>query len=79
MDVVDTLFQAAMGWTDSHLHRFQPGIGQSYMEPYFVTEFDEDESEEGTHEDGVTVGIQAIRRCDFEISDQPRHQKRCVW
>ena len=25
LDVVHTLFQAAMGWTDSHLHRFQPG------------------------------------------------------
>ena len=25
LDAVHTLFQAAMGWTDSHLHRFQPG------------------------------------------------------
>ena len=25
LDVVHTLFQAVMGWTDSHLHRFLPG------------------------------------------------------
>ncbi len=37
-----TLFQAAIGWTDSHLHRFQPGIGRGYDQPYFVTEFDEE-------------------------------------
>ena len=55
LDVVHTLFQAAMGWTDSHLHRFQPGIGQGYSEPYFVTEFDEEEGEEGTREDGVRL------------------------
>src|ERR1035437_3946510 len=55
LDVVHTLFQAAMGWTDSHLHRFQPGIGQGYNQPYFVTEFDEEEGEEGTREDGVRL------------------------
>ena len=55
LDVVHTLFQAAMGWTDSHLHRFQPGIGQGYNQPYFVTEFDEDEGDEGTREDGVRL------------------------
>src|SRR5665811_1764837 len=55
LDVVHTLFQAAMGWTDSHLHRFQPGIGQGYNQPYFVTEFDEDEGEEGIREDGVRL------------------------
>ncbi|WP_245613977.1 plasmid pRiA4b ORF-3 family protein [Knoellia sinensis] len=55
LDVVHTLFQAVMGWTDSHLHRFQPGDGQSYNQPYFVTEFDEDEGDEGTREDGVRL------------------------
>jgi len=55
LDVVHTLFQAAMGWTDSHLHRFQPGIGQSYNQPYFVTEFDEEEGDEGIREDGVRL------------------------
>lgn len=54
-----TLFQAAMGWTDSHLHRFQPGIGGGSDQRYFVTEFDEEEGEEceeGTREDGVRLG-----------------------
>jgi len=55
LDVVHTLLQTAMGWTDSHLHRFQPGIGQGYDQPYFVTEFDEVEGEEGTREDGVRL------------------------
>jgi hypothetical protein len=55
LDVVHTLFQAAMGWTDSHLHHFQPGAEQAYDQPYFVTEFDEEEGEEGTREDGVRL------------------------
>ncbi len=55
LDVVHRLFQAAMGWTDSHLHRFQPGVGQSYDQPYFVSEFDEEEGDQGTREDGVRL------------------------
>ncbi len=55
LDAVHTLFQAAMGWTDSHLHRFQPGSGQDDREPYFITDFDEEEGEEGTREDGVRL------------------------
>lgn len=55
LDAVHTLFQAAMGWSDSHLHRFQPGTGQVYSDPYFVTEFDEDEGDDGTREEGVRL------------------------
>ena len=55
LDVVHTLFQAAMGWTDSHLHRFQPGTEMGYDQPYFVTEFDEEEGEEGIREEGVRL------------------------
>jgi len=55
LDVVHRVFQAVMGWSDSHLHRFQPGIGKSYNQPYFITEFDEGEGEEGTREDGVRL------------------------
>lgn len=58
LDVVHSLFQSAMGWSDSHLHRFQPGAGQGYNQPYFVTEFDEDEGDEGdegTREDCVRL------------------------
>ncbi len=56
LDVVHTVFQAAMGWADSHLHRFQPGTGQGDNQPYFVTEFDEEEGDEGgTREGGVRL------------------------
>lgn len=55
LDAVHTLFQAAMGWTDSHLHRFQLGVGHGHDQPYFVTEFDEEEGDEGTREDGVRL------------------------
>jgi len=55
LDAVHVLFQAAMGWTDSHLHRFQPGGEQAYDQPYFITEFDEAEGDEGTREDGVRL------------------------
>ena len=44
-----------MGWTDSHLHRFQPGTEVAYDQPYFVTEFDEEEGDEGTREEGVRL------------------------
>lgn len=55
LDAVHTLFQAAMGWTDSHLHRFQPGLEQSDSGPFFVTEYDEEEDEAGTRENGVRL------------------------
>ncbi len=55
LDVVHTLFQAAMGWTDSHLHRFQPGSEGGFDQPYFVTELDEEEGDEGTREDQVRL------------------------
>jgi hypothetical protein len=55
LDAVHTLFQAAMGWTDSHLHRFQPGDEDAYSQPCFITAFDQEEGEEGTREDGVRL------------------------
>jgi hypothetical protein len=55
LDAVHTLFQAVMGWTDSHLHRFQPGGGDGYGEPYFITAFDQEEGDEGTREDAVRL------------------------
>ena len=36
-----------MGWSDSHLHHF---LGDPYRSPYFLTEFDVDEGDEGTLE-----------------------------
>ncbi len=50
------VLQAAMGWFDSHLHRFR--TGQDHRSPYFVTRFDLEEGEEGeemTLEDGVRL------------------------
>lgn len=55
LDAVHTLFQAAMGWTDSHLHRFQPGGSPAFDVPFFVTDFDEEEGDEGTREDDVRL------------------------
>ena len=55
LDAVHTLLQAAMGWSDSHLHRFAPGGGKAYESPYFITEFDEDEGDDGTREDEVRL------------------------
>ncbi|HET8987880.1 MAG TPA: plasmid pRiA4b ORF-3 family protein, partial [Humibacillus sp.] len=45
---VHDALQQAMGWTDSHLHRFS--LGDPYGSPHFVTEYDVDEGEEGTLE-----------------------------
>lgn len=61
LDRVHTLFQAAMGWTDSHLHQFQPGIGRGHDQPHFITDLDEHEGEEGIREDGVRLD-QVLRR-----------------
>jgi len=47
------VIQAAMGWTDSHLHRFR--TGSDHQSPYFVTAFDLDEGEDGVPEDGVRL------------------------
>jgi hypothetical protein len=50
---VHDMIQAAMGWTDSHLHRFR--TGRDHRSPYFVTNFDIDEGEEGVLEDDVRL------------------------
>ena len=55
LDEVHPLFQAAMGWTNSHLHHFQPGAGRTYESAYFLTEFDIEEGDEGTPETDVRL------------------------
>lgn len=49
------VIQAAMGWYDSHLHRFR--TGNDHRSPYFVTNFDldEGEGENGVLEDDVRL------------------------
>ena len=56
LDAVHRHLQAAMGWLDGHLHRFEPGpVKQRWMSPFFLTEFDIDEGEEGTPESDVRL------------------------
>ena len=50
---VHDAIQAAMGWTDSHLHRFR--TGRDHRSPHFVTAVDLDEGEEGVLEDDVRL------------------------
>lgn len=45
--------QAAMGWSDSHLHRFR--TGNDYRSPYFITQFDLDEGDDGVLEDDIRL------------------------
>ena len=42
-----------MGWQDSHLHRFR--TGRDHRSPYFVTQFDVDEGDEGALEEDVRL------------------------
>ena len=42
---VHEVLQTAMGWTDSHLHRFY--LDDPWSGPYFVTDYDIEEGEEG--------------------------------
>jgi hypothetical protein len=53
LDRLHLTVQAAMGWTDSHLHRFRTGA--DHRSPYFVTPYDVEEGEDGVLEDGVRV------------------------
>lgn len=50
---VHDVIQAAMGWYDSHLHRFR--TGSDHRSPSFVTGFDVEEGEDGTLEDDVRL------------------------
>ena len=50
---VHDVIQAAMGWYDCHLHRFR--TGNDHRSPYFVTDFDLDEGDDGMLEDDVRL------------------------
>lgn len=56
------VIQAAMGWSDSHLHRFR--TGSDHRSPYFVTHFDLDEGEDGKLEDDVRLDQLVAERGD---------------
>lgn len=53
LNEVHAVIQAAMGWSDYHLHRFRTGA--DYRSPHFVTEFDLEEGDEGILEDDVRL------------------------
>lgn len=50
---VHDVIQAAMGWTDSHLHRFR--TGSDPRSAYFITEFDLDDGDDGLLENDVRL------------------------
>lgn len=50
---VHDVIQTAMGWTNSHLHRFR--TGNDRRSPYFVTSFDVEEGDDGPLEDEVRL------------------------
>jgi len=47
------VIQAAMGWSDSHLHRFR--TGSDHRSPFFITQYDRDEGEDGVLEDDIRL------------------------
>ena len=47
------VIQAAMGWSGGHLHRFR--TGSDHRSPYFITQFDLEEGEDGVLEDDVRL------------------------
>jgi len=51
LDALHDVVQAAMGWTDSHLHQFRM---DDRTEP-FLTDFAEEEGDEGIHERDVRL------------------------
>lgn len=56
LDRLHVVLQAAMGWTDSHLHHFRIGPdAQDHLVEPFLTDFAESEGEEGIHEREVRL------------------------
>ena len=88
------VIQAAMGWSDSHLHRFR--TGSDHRSPYFVTQFDLEEGDDGVVEDDVRLdqlvaekGDELWYEYDFgdgwdhkvaveEVLDEPPATARCT-
>lgn len=79
LDEVHDVLQEAMGWTDSHLHRFN--VGTSPRDPHFVTDFDVLEGDEGTPESEARLD-QLLRqsgdaiRYEYDFGDGWEHELR---
>ncbi|GAB3488062.1 plasmid pRiA4b ORF-3 family protein [Flexivirga lutea] len=71
--------QAAFGWSESHLHRFDAPGAVSGSHPYFVTEFDLDEGDTGTNEADARLD-QVLRkpgerlRYTYDFGDNWKHE-----
>lgn len=75
------VLQTAMGWTDSHLHQFFVGPERDYTVQPFLTDFSEDEGDDGIHErevrlDQVLVGVGDQLVYDYDFGDSWEHAVR---
>jgi len=73
------VIQAAMGWTDGHLHRFR--TSNTRNAPEFLTRFDLDEGDEGMLEDDVRLDQVIADRgdrlwYDYDFGDDWEHLLR---
>ncbi|WNB86501.1 plasmid pRiA4b ORF-3 family protein [Cellulomonas sp. ATA003] len=66
LDDLHTVIQVAMGWTDSHLHRFTVGEPWDPAARSFVTAEDIAEGERGEPESGVAIGA-VLREAGDEL------------
>ncbi|WP_201791312.1 plasmid pRiA4b ORF-3 family protein [Aeromicrobium sp. PE09-221] len=76
LDCVHAVLNEAMGWTNSHLHRFR--TGNDPYSPHFITEFDLSEGDEGVLEDDVrldqVVAAKGVRLWyDYDFGDGWEH------
>lgn len=55
LEQLHEILQTAMGWTDSHLHHFEAGPRRDHRVMPFLTDFDEEEGDEGIHERDVRL------------------------
>lgn len=82
LDVFHEVIQCAVGWQNAHLHRFWGRSDQeSWQGPFFVTEVDLAEGEQGTDESDVRLD-QVLRevgdaiRYTYDFGDDWHHQIR---
>ena len=73
------VIQAAMGWTDNHLHRFRTSNDRN--PPEFLTQFDLDEGDEGMLEDDVRLDQVVANEgdrlwYDYDFGDDWKHLLR---
>lgn len=77
LDRLHEVLQTAMGWTDSHLHRFF--VGPAPTGPHFLTDFDLEEGEDGTPETEAQLD-QVLRepgdrlRYEYDFGDGWEHE-----